>query len=74
LRLVGDDNEWERFRDVGRRRVLQRYTWEATARCYLDVLEAIAKAAPRKSGLLSIPSYFTEPGPDTDFGIEVLGM
>lgn len=75
LRLVGDNNEWERFRDVGRRRVLKRYTWETTARSYLDVLETIGKTAPRWwSELLPIPSYFTDPSPDTDIGIEVLGV
>ena len=74
LRLVGHDNEWERFRAAGRRRVLERYTWEATASGYLDVLEAIAKPAAQRSGLLPIPAYFTEPGPDTDIGIEVLGV
>jgi sucrose-phosphate synthase len=74
LRLVGPGNEWARFRDAGRRRVLKRYTWEATAGDYHEVLEAIAKPAPQRSGLLPIPEYFTEPGPDTDIGIEVLGV
>jgi sucrose-phosphate synthase len=74
LRLVGPDNEWAQFRDAGRRRVLERYTWEATAASYLDVLQAIAKPAPRRVGLLPIPTYFTEPGPDTDIGLEVLGV
>jgi hypothetical protein len=56
-------------RCLGRRRVLKRYTWEATTRSYLAVLETIGKAAPRRSGLLP-PSYFTDLGPDTDIGIE----
>lgn len=72
LRLVGPDNEWERFRDSGRRRVLERYTWETTARGYLGVLASLAKPGVETSGLLPIPSYFAEPGPDTDISIDIL--
>lgn len=74
LRLVGPDNEWTYFRDTGRQRVLKRYTWEATARGYLDVLETIVKTVPQRADLLPMPSYFTQPGPDTDIGIEDLGI
>ena len=75
LRLVGEGGEWERFRDAGRRRVLERYTWEATARGYLDVLEAIlAPATQDHRQRLPVPAYFIAPGPDTAIGIEVLGV
>lgn len=75
LRLVGEGGEWERFRDAGRRRVLERYTWEATASGYLDVLEAIlAPATQEHRQRLPVPAYFMAPGPDTDIGIEVLGV
>jgi sucrose-phosphate synthase len=74
LRLVGPNNHWQQFRDVGRHHVLTRYSWEATARSYLEVLEDVAKPAHQHSGLLPIPTYFTAPGPDTDIGIEVLGV
>ncbi len=72
LRLLGSDNAWEHFRDLGRQRVLERYTWEATATGYATVLEAMRGAAVRQPGLLAIPGYFTDPRPDTDISIAVL--
>ncbi|MGD2137543.1 MAG: glycosyltransferase [Gammaproteobacteria bacterium] len=72
LRLTESAGQWEHFRAVGRRRVLERYTWEATARDYARVLEAIAQPVGKRSGLLPIPEYFTRPGPATDIGIDVL--
>ncbi len=73
LRLVGTDNEWERFHDAGRRRVLQDYTWEATAKGYMNTLEAIARhPAKKESGLIPIPDYFITPGPDRDVSIDIL--
>lgn len=72
LRLVGSESEWEHFRDAGRRRVLQRYTWEATAKGYISVLEEIAQQGSKRRGLLPIPEFFTDPGPETDIGIDIL--
>jgi len=72
LRLVGPDNDWKKFRDAGRRRVLDRYTWEATARGYIDVLEEITTHPAKKSDRLPIPSYFTDPCPDKDINIDIL--
>lgn len=72
LRLVGPENQWEHFRDAGRQRVLERYTWEATAKGYLGRVEAVAAGMPERSDLLPIPTYFTEPGPETDIGIDIL--
>jgi sucrose-phosphate synthase len=72
-RLVGKDNEWERFRDAGRRRVLDRYTWDHTANGYLDVVRAILTEIPPEAGeLLPIPRYFTEPTPDNDLSLDDL--
>lgn len=71
LRLVGPDNEWEHFREAGRRRVLARYTWEATARGYLTVLEQIL-AGPAPTDGLPIPAYFTDPRPENDIGTQAL--
>jgi len=66
LRLVGPENEWARFRDAGRERVLARYTWERTAAGYLAVIQAVL--AER----LAIPAYFWQPVPENDLGREVL--
>jgi len=72
LRLVGPDNDWETFRDAGRERVLDRYTWEATAKGYLNVLDAIASSIPEEHSRLPIPGYFSEPEPEVDISIDIL--
>jgi sucrose-phosphate synthase len=72
LRLVGPDNEWEDFCEAGRQRVMDRYTWEATARDYLDLLQSIAGRSGKSYGDLPIPAYFTEPSPETDINIDIL--
>ena len=73
LRLVGPDNEWDRFRDAGRERVLARYTWDRTAAGYLSVLKGILIDQPSERGVhkdrgqrLPIPPYFWDPRPDID--------
>jgi sucrose-phosphate synthase len=72
LRILGPDSEWERFRDAGRRRVLERYTWETTAEGYRGVLEEILRTETALPEGLPIPVYFMSPGPDTDIGIDIL--
>ncbi|MGD2075812.1 MAG: glycosyltransferase [Gammaproteobacteria bacterium] len=72
LRLVGPSNEWQHFRDAGRDRVLDRYTWEATARGYSDVLASVAEQGMETAGLLKIPEFFTAPGTATDISIDIL--
>ena len=73
LKLVGPDNDWESYRDAGRRRVLEKYTWEATARSYLRVLEAMVKHPVKRSGMIPIPDYFLHPDPQRDISIDLLG-
>jgi sucrose-phosphate synthase len=73
LKLVGPDNDWESYRDAGRRRVLEKYTWEATARSYLRVLEAMVKHPVKRSGMIPIPEYFLHPDPQRDISIDLLG-
>jgi sucrose-phosphate synthase len=72
LRLVGPENQWQHFRDVGRKRVLERYTWEATARGYVNVLEDILEHAPSAVEQLPIPAYFTDPRAENDISLETL--
>ena len=73
LKLVGTDNDWESYRDAGRRRVLEKYTWEATARSYLRVLEAMVNHPVKRSGMIPIPDYFLHPDPQRDISIDLLG-
>jgi sucrose-phosphate synthase len=73
LKLVGPDNDWESYRDAGRRRVLEKYTWEATARSYLRVLEAMVSHPVKRSGKIPIPNYFLNPDPQQDISIDLLG-
>jgi sucrose-phosphate synthase len=73
LRLVGPDSEWSRFQQAGRKRVLERYTWERTAAGYLaatddGVLSPVRVPARR----LPIPRYFIDPRPETDLPVEML--
>jgi sucrose-phosphate synthase len=60
LRLVGPAGEWKTFQDAGRRRVLDRYTWEQTAAGYLRALEEMLAAH------LPIPAYFRDPKPENE--------
>jgi sucrose-phosphate synthase len=64
---------WERYHRAGMERVQIRYTWEKTAKGYLDVLSRILreKPAPEES-LLPIPRYFTDPRPENDLAPEGL--
>jgi sucrose-phosphate synthase len=72
LRLVGPENEWEQFREAGRQRVLERYTWEATARGYAEVLESVLQEMPAQQEGLPIQRFFIEPKPEYDIGLETL--
>jgi sucrose-phosphate synthase len=72
LRLVGSPNEWEHFREAGRKRVFERYTWESTARGYSEVLESVARQRTPASGLLKIPEFFTAPGTAEDISMDTL--
>jgi sucrose-phosphate synthase len=66
LRLVGPNNEWKAFHEAGRRRVLDRYTWERTASAYEQVLEDLL------AGQLPIPAYFWDPKPRNAPSLESL--
>lgn len=65
LRLVASEETWAAFRERGRQRVLDRYTWERTADGYLRVLEAVVQEPDRESEL-PIPEFFTNPSEETD--------
>jgi sucrose-phosphate synthase len=75
LRLVGPDNEWELFSRAGRQRVLNRYTWERTAKGYLAVLQEVQATgvAPPSPARLPIPNYFEHPTAENDISTQVMG-
>ena len=59
LRLLLDDVQtWRTFAQAGRRRVLERYTWERTAQGYLRVFRDILDRPPPLATRLPIPRYF----------------
>lgn len=74
LRLLNNPDEWKRFRDAGRKRVLERYTWERTAEAYLKNLQSMleGKAAKRGHSKMPIPRYFTEPLPEYGLKLDLL--
>jgi sucrose-phosphate synthase len=72
LRLVGPENEWEKFRDAGRQHVLDRFTWEASARFYAEVLESVLQGQPAQREGLPILRFFADPDPEYDIGLETL--
>jgi sucrose-phosphate synthase len=68
LRALGP--EWDSLAAAGRRRVLDRYTWDRTAEGYLAAIERAAGPADRP--LLPIPDWFDLPGSARPFGPEDL--
>ncbi|MBN1264640.1 MAG: glycosyltransferase [Anaerolineales bacterium] len=71
LSLVESKTLWQRYRDAGRERVLEKYTWQATARGYERVFEAIVVAG-HQPGELPIPSWYTDPLEENKPGIKDL--
>ncbi len=73
-RVLTDEETWEQFAQRGRQRVLERYTWDRTAKNYLEVLTEIVAApeARRPEGLLPIHPYFREPEPENDVTLDEL--
>ncbi|MGD2205635.1 MAG: glycosyltransferase [Anaerolineae bacterium] len=71
LRIIGSTESWQRFHEAGMERVLTRYTWERTAQGYLGVINRMLQG-PAHPGDLSIPEYYTNPGPETDISVSDL--
>lgn len=71
LRLVGSAETWDAFQARGRKRVLDRYTWDRTAAGYLSTLETVLQQSAADADL-PIPDYFTDPGQHTDLPLAEL--
>ena len=71
LRLLCDPATWAGFAQRGRRRVLDRYTWERTAQGYLALIEAMVAdpGARRPEKLLPIHPYFEDPTAADDISL-----
>jgi sucrose-phosphate synthase len=73
-RVLSDDAAWQQFAQRGRQRVLDRYTWERTAKNYLDVISGIVvdPEAHRPDELQPIHPYFRDPTPENDISLAEL--
>ncbi|NER22057.1 MAG: glycosyltransferase family 1 protein [Symploca sp. SIO1B1] len=72
--LLCDDQEWEKYAQGAQQRVLNCYTWEATAAGYLNAIEKVLNSseAPQPAQLLPIHPYFLNPQSETDISLEEL--
>jgi sucrose-phosphate synthase len=61
MTLLVNPQAWGHMQQVGRNRVLERYTWDRTAEGYYSVLEEIM-SEPRRETQFVIPTYYTDPG------------
>lgn len=61
MTLLADQQVWEHMQQVGRQRVLDRYTWDRTAEGYYAVIEQVVDE-PRSDAELTIPDYYRDPG------------
>ncbi len=66
LRVIEDQGAWQTFSELGRRRVMERYTWERTAESYLgQITTTIARPdARRPEDRLPIHPYLRGIGAD----------
>ena len=72
-KLVSDPHLWEQLQQNCQQHVLKYYTWEATAKNYLNVIEQIvAEPEARRGEMLPIPPYFQDPQPENDISLETL--
>ena len=63
LRLLRSENEWKAFQAAGISRVLNKYTWQQTAKGYEKTFEEIITEIDTvdQAGNLPIPQYFLDP-------------
>ncbi|ACL70570.1 glycosyltransferase [Halothermothrix orenii] len=68
LKAFESEETWSAYQEKGKQRVEERYTWQETARGYLEVIQEIAdrKDEEDEGGSLNIPDYFTNPGASND--------
>lgn len=71
LKVLQSDEVWQHYQQAGMQRVISRYTWNSTAKGYLDVFEYALnhKPGPFK---LTIPDYFWTPSDENDISPDTL--
>lgn len=72
--LLCDEQEWEKYAKGAQQRVLNCYTWEATAAGYLNLIEKALNSSEgsKPTELLPIHPYFLSPQSETDITLEEL--
>ena len=74
LKVVGQEEAWQEYREAGMRRVKAQYTWESTAKGYLEQIRKIitdqGEYVPQDR--LAIPEYFKTGNPAQDIPLEKL--
>ncbi|MFH1415108.1 MAG: glycosyltransferase [Elusimicrobiota bacterium] len=61
LKKMLKDGVWEKYSDSGIERVREHYTWDRTAKNYLDLFRKILKKGSGKYRNFEIPAFFTDP-------------
>ena len=73
-RVLADPECWYSFAKLGQQRVLDRYTWDRTARAYIKIIEEVLvnpEAHRNKLKLLPHP-YFNHAIPEVDINLDEL--
>jgi sucrose-phosphate synthase len=71
LRIIGSDEEWDKFHQAGISRVRAKYTWERAAEGYLGVIDDLREAAP-PTNPIEIPPWFSHPTAKNEIPLQTL--
>jgi len=66
LEVLSDEKNWQHYHQKGKKRVMNKYTWEQTAKSYLEFIQDILKTEKEDKEKIDIPDYFTEPDAKND--------
>lgn len=66
LEVLSDEKSWQNYHNKGKKRVMQKYTWEQTAKSYLNFMKEIKRREIMEGDKIEIPNYFTEPDTKND--------
>ena len=66
LEVLSDQEDWDYYHKKGKKRVMNQYTWEQTAKSYLEFMQNILSTEQEEKEKLEIPDYFTEPDAKND--------
>ncbi|WP_206076183.1 hypothetical protein [Marinitoga lauensis] len=60
---------FDKYSKLGKKRVLENYTWEITAKRYLESIEEYLKNPMKRSGYIKIPEFFFNKEKEVDKSI-----